>query len=141
MRHMETFFNASLKEKIQGVFEDAEEIRDYSARWVNILHDQICYLLRHQNLELMKLKMQHECARDRLESFKEKRRQLWNRREHTGHQDVYDGIHRSSEEAKRIQQEKDRCLERIDKLQGLEERVYPFKVWAEHGPLGYDPLA
>ena len=141
MRHMETFFNASLEEQIQGVFEDAEEIRDYSARWVNILHDQICYLLRHQNLELTKLKMQHECACERLESFKEKRRQLWNRREHAGHQGVYEGIHRSSEEAKRIKQEKERCLERIDKLQGLEARVYPFKAWAERGPHGYDPLA
>ena len=141
MRHMEAFFNASLEEQIQGVFEDANEVRDYSARWVNILHDQICYLLRHQNLELMKLKMQYECACDRLEGFKETRRQLWNRREHAGHQDVYDGIHRSSIEATRIKGEKERCLDRINKLQGLEERVYPFKAWAEHGPLGYDPLA
>ena len=126
---MENFFAATPKDQLQGVFADAEKVREYPLSAVNRLYDQICFVLKQENLRLMEWKMRYDGACETLEYCIKEQKERRQRKDYSQAQTLALKRHQALSEAEDYKRYRNIILDRLYRLQRLEERVYPSTRW------------
>ena len=134
MTTMEDFFAADPKDQRQKVFADAENVQTYPLADANRLYDQICFVLKRENLRLMEWKMLYDGACETFEYCVKEQRERRQRKDYSQAQALTLKRQQAICEAEDYKRHRSVILDRLYRLQRLEERVYPFTRWTRMRP-------
>ena len=131
---MEDFFAADPKDQRQKVFADAENVQTYPLAEANRLYDQICFVLKRENLRLMEWKMLYDGACARFEDCVKEQRERRQRKDTSRSQALVLERQQAIREAEDCKRYRNVVLDRLYRLQHLEDRMYIFTRWTRTRP-------
>ena len=134
MTSMEDFFAADPKDQRQKVYADAENIQTYPLAEANRLYDQICFLLKREHLCLREYKMLYDGACERFEDCVKEMRERRQRKDHSQSRALVHDRQQAIRDAEDYKRQRNVTLDRIHRLERLEEHVYIYTRWTRVRP-------